>query len=269
MDLSIRKYKRLNTNLLQYILGESIFKGGLVYREHLDSTNKYAKELCEKGAREGTIVVAEYQSAGKGRMRRKWLAKPRANLLFSVVLRPKDTVEALFLLNCAGSVALVKGLEQECKLEAGIKWPNDIYVGGRKLGGLLGEFSIRSGMLDYVVIGIGLNVNWAPEQMGPGSERATSVWAETGKRICRTRLLGNILIHVQDCYHMLGSGNKDTLLQIYKHYSIILGRKVKIVDEDEIIHAKAIDIMQDGTLMVASDDGTSKYLKWGDVSLRL
>ncbi|RLB21913.1 MAG: hypothetical protein DRG71_07725 [Deltaproteobacteria bacterium] len=68
---------------------------------------------------------------------------------------------------------------------------------------------------------------------------------------------------------MLGSGNKDTLLQIYKHYSIILGRKVKIVDEEEIIQAKAIDIMQDGTLMVASDDGMSKYLKWGDVSLRL
>ena len=268
MDPS-NKYKPLDTSLLKDLLKDSIFKGNLIYKEHLDSTNRYAKELSENGAQEGTVVVAEYQSAGRGRMTRRWLAEPRTNLLFSVLLRPKASIKELFIFNCTASVAIVEGLWEVCRIGSGIKWPNDIYVGGKKIAGILAEFSIKSAVVEYVVIGIGLNVNWAPDQVGAGPEGATSVLAESGKRVCRTRLLASILLRLGEYYHMVVSGNKKSLLDTYRNYSMVLGRKVKIIDGGKTLQARAIDIREDGTLVVESEQGVLKFLKWGDVSLRL
>ncbi len=266
---STSTYKPLDIALLNNILSGSMFSRRIVYREKLDSTNRYARALCEQGAPEGTVVVAEYQSAGRGRKSRKWLAEPRSNLLFSIVLRPGNDPGLLFLLNCAASLAIVKVLFSELGLKAGIKWPNDIYVGSKKLAGLLGEFSMAEGELDYVVLGIGLNVYWSPRNIEEGQRGATCIQEETGQQICRTRLLGSILVCFEAKYRLLGSGQEHRILNPYKDNSIVLGREVEIIEDGETIRGIADDIAIDGSLTLISGDGLRKSVRWGDVSVRI
>ncbi len=270
LSRTISTYKPLNVALLKSMLTGSMFEGQLVYRGQVDSTNKYARELAEgRAAPEGTVVVAEYQSAGKGRMSRKWFSEPGANLLFSVLLRPRGSVQDLFFLNCAASIAVVEVLEEQCSLKATIKWPNDVYVGDRKLAGLLGEFSMAQGKLDFVILGIGLNVHWAPGREAEGPHEATSILRETDRRVCRTRLLASILLRFEHDYRMLEGGRTDLILSTYKKRSAVIGREVEVIDQDEKMVGQAVDIDAEGSLIVIGRSGVKKTFKWGDVSIRL
>lgn len=246
-----------------------MFCGRIFYYETLDSTNRLARDLSESGADQGTVVVAEYQSAGKGRMNRKWVALPRSSLLFSVILRPRCKVDCLFLINAVAALGIVYTMRSRLGLNAMVKWPNDVYVGGKKLAGVLGEFSLSKGILEYVVVGIGLNVHWAPDMTEEGAESAVCVDEISGGVQCRTRLLGSILRGLEKVYSIFEAGKVDSLLAAYRRNSAVLGRDINVIDGNRVLSCKAIDIMGDGTLVVVSQGGQEIKLRWGDVSLRL
>ncbi|RLB19531.1 MAG: biotin--[acetyl-CoA-carboxylase] ligase [Deltaproteobacteria bacterium] len=269
MQASATKCKLLNLTILEQTLEDSMFSGRLIYEKSLDSTNRLAKSLCEKGAAEGTVVVAEHQSAGRGRMGRAWLAEPSTNLLFSVVLRPGLGMERLFLVNAVGALAIADAVAQKTSLHVGIKWPNDIYVGRAKLAGILSEFSMKSPRLEYVIVGIGLNVHWSPPQLDPPADHATSILKETGRHVCRTDLLSSLLLIMERYYLRLKQGDAAGILEAYKKRSIVLGKRIMVFLEEQGLGCMAVDIEDNGTLRVITEKGKEIRLRWGDVSLRL
>ncbi|RLB42664.1 MAG: biotin--[acetyl-CoA-carboxylase] ligase [Deltaproteobacteria bacterium] len=270
------QYKALNLNLLNKILAGSMFSGRIYYKESVDSTNKVARNLGDSGAPHGTVVVSEYQSAGKGRMRRKWFAPQGVNLLFSVILRPQsmrakreEWQDDMFLFTAVAAISLVNAMKAMCGVEGQIKWPNDIYLGGKKLAGILGEFSFDSCFLEYVIVGVGVNVHWAPAEREVGGQRATCIDAETGSPTCRTKLLGDILLEMERQYRCLEADGKHKILSTYKANSVVLGREITVVDRGNVAVCKAIDILADGSLLVLDRGNNQRSLRWGDVSLRL
>ena len=166
----------------------------------IESTSTKARELAEQGAPEGTLVVAEYQTRGKGRMSRPWESPAGQNLLFSLILRPTLPPQETFQLIRLVSVALCRTIALESHLEVKIKWPNDLYCLGKKMAGILAEFAAEAGRLDYVVIGVGLNVNWSPADLPEEAQPATSIFKETGARASRLDILVSLLSEVEQLY---------------------------------------------------------------------
>jgi BirA family biotin operon repressor/biotin-[acetyl-CoA-carboxylase] ligase len=182
----------------------------LEFFEETTSTNSVALEWAEAGAPEGALVVAEHQSAGRGRWGRSWLSEPGAALLFSLVVRPSLPIGRVALISTAVGVACAEGLEQVTGVSARLKWPNDITVRTRKLGGVLVETRVVSGRLEAAVVGVGINVHWDPAAMpaeiSPG---ATSVATELeraglGPPPARAELLAAVLERFEEHYDALG-----------------------------------------------------------------
>ena len=170
----------LRSRLSQSPLGKNI-----IFRDTLHSTNTLAKELAGEGAVHGTLVLAEEQTAGRGRMGRPWFSPKYKNLLVSLLLRPPTPAEEVFIFTMVLAIAAIDGMEKVCGLRVSIKWPNDLYAGRKKLGGILTEFSALGKRVEYVVLGLGLNVNWNPGDGEGMLYPATSVFYETGKKISR------------------------------------------------------------------------------------
>ena len=276
LDQSNPQYKPIDLHLLESIISSTVFSGRILYRTSVDSTNILARKLSEEGYPLGTIVVTDYQRSGRGRMSRKWLSDPGSNLLFSAILRPTGVavqqstgVKSLFLFNAIAAVAMVEAIRCEYGLKSLIKWPNDVYLAKKKLAGILSEFSLNSGIIEYVVVGVGLNVHWAPSELADNGEVATCIDAETGKPACRTRLLGAILVRMDKHYRGLEAGQREGILDCYKAYSAVLGKEIRVDDGKDVSVCRGVDILPDGTLVVVGRDGEQRFLRWGDVSLRL
>ena len=196
-------------SILRKKLGQSIFARAIVFHEILDSTNRLAKELGTKGAPEGTLVLCEEQTAGRGRMGRRWLSPRHANLLFSILLRPKIPPDKVFLLTMLLALAAIDAIGELYALKAMIKWPNDLYVGRKKLGGILTEFSTWNKTVEYVVLGLGLNANWRPADEEGMLYAATSILVETGGEVSREDLLVGILEKLEPYYRKMSSGRLE------------------------------------------------------------
>jgi BirA family biotin operon repressor/biotin-[acetyl-CoA-carboxylase] ligase len=259
----------LNSEAVRRMLAGSLFAADVVYLERIDSTNRLAKELASSGAPEGTVVIAETQTAGRGRMGRHWVSPGHLNLLFSVVVRPKCPSEALFGLTMAMALGATEAIRERCGLVAKIKWPNDLYVGSKKLGGLLSEFALEERLVTYAVLGLGLNVNWSPRQEKEILQPATSIIDETGKRTPRGELLATILRRFEILYQRLRSGDLEAILRYRNEHCMILGREVLITGQGEGVRGMAVRIDRDGALVIREEDGTEKRVVSGEVSLRL
>lgn len=259
---------RLRLDLLRDGLGRSLFAGNIVYQETLDSTNDIAKEMALQGAPEGTLVLTDEQRAGRGRRGRSWLSPGRSNLLFSVLLRPVLDPDRVFVLTMILALAAVDALKKIAGLPTMIKWPNDLYVGHKKLAGILTEFSTRERALEYVILGLGLNVNWYPDDGTQVSGLATSVLAETGARISRSRLLLEILRGFENSLLKVLKGEIDGFYRKWNEISLIIGRQVVIEAEREKIYGKAIRIDEGGALIVQDKEGKQERIISGDVSVR-
>jgi len=264
-----RDSERLNPDIITGILGSSIFSKNLVFRERLTSTNLLAKELALKGAPEGTIVLAEEQTEGKGRMERRWMSPAYKNLLFSILLRPSLPGEKVFTLTMILSLAITGEIKAKYRLDVMIKWPNDLCINQKKVGGILTEFSIRDKRMEYVILGLGLNVNWMPEKDNGLIYPATSILAESGRMISRNRLSSGILKRFEGYYQDVLSGKEGRFYKRWNHLSAVIGRDVEIISQDEIIMGKALRIDRQGALILKDDQGEEKRMLSGDVSLRL
>lgn len=213
------------------------------------STNDVARRLAEDGAPDGAVVVAEEQTHGKGRMGRKWESPP-SGLYMSVILRPRIRPSEASRITLLAGVAVASALES-LGVEPRIKWPNDIHVGGRKIAGILTELSAEVDRINYVVLGIGINIRDCPEG-------ATSVLAEVGA-FPRARVAGLVLSHLDRLYR----GDWADSLDMWKKMSDTLGQWVRVSTLTGVLEGRAIDIDPDGVL-VLDIDGRHERVFAGD-----
>ena len=215
------------------------------------------------------MVVTEEQSAGRGRRGRSWFSPPGANLLFSVLLRPPMEGDRVFTLTMILALAAVGAVQEKNGLAVGIKWPNDLYVGTRKLAGILTEFSVREKQVDWAVLGMGVNVSWHPEVPQGNGAPATSLLVETGHPVSRTELLVEILHRLEGFYGEILAGGVGRLYEDWNRHCLIIGREVTVESDAETIQGRAIRIDEDGALVIEIRTGEEHRVLCGDVSLRL
>lgn len=220
------------------------------YLEKCDvSSQDIAKKEADEGAPEGTVIVCGSMKVGRGRFGRKWYAPP-GGLWFTTIIRPWR-VEKPSLISLMSGVAVAEVLKLLLGIEAGLKWPNDVVVAGRKVAGILAEGVAEGGALKYILLGIGVNVNnKLPEEL---SEIATTLKSVVGRDVPRATLLAAMLGRLWRLYRMLEEGNYADILRRWKDLSVVLGKyiEVKLVGE-EIVKGVAIDIDSVGRLIVAT-----------------
>ncbi|HET9551793.1 MAG TPA: biotin--[acetyl-CoA-carboxylase] ligase [Anaeromyxobacteraceae bacterium] len=235
--------------------------------EELGSTNDQAKELAEQGAEHGEVVVAERQTAGRGRRGRAWLSTARRNVTFSVVLRPEELPPARAAeLTLVAAVAVCDALRQ-AGVDAGIKWPNDVLVGGRKIAGILTEMEAEADRVHWVVLGVGVNVNARLEDFPPELRgEATSVLLERGQPAPRSLFLAACLTGIEDWYDRHAEGGFAPIRAAWRERSVTLGREVSVRTDGGEVLGRAEDIDEAGALLVRTPRGLERILS-GDVAL--
>lgn len=237
------------------------------FHEVIDSTNLRAKHIAIESEEEDVLIVADRQDAGRGRLGRTWLSESGTGLWSSLLLRPNIEPEAAFQLTLIAAVSVARAIEQVTQLEAKIKWPNDILVNKRKVCGILTEMSAEWQHVNYLVLGIGINVNQTafPEEI---AAIASSLALELGQAVNRLALL-EAMIEALDYYRvaLVDENRSAELLQVYREKSATLGQRVKVIGKEERI-GTALDMNEAGALYVAFEDGTKGYVNHGEVSVR-
>ncbi|TAJ07042.1 MAG: biotin--[acetyl-CoA-carboxylase] ligase [Nitrospirae bacterium] len=263
----------LTREAIQALLRTKRFGRTLHVLQETTSTNHEAMKLAQQGAPDGTVLVAETQTAGKGRLGRSWYSPPGDNLYCSVILRnqPADNLTGwLSVIPLLSAVAVARAIQRVADLKPLLKWPNDILAGDRKLGGLLCESSLSGPSTTFVVVGIGLNVNGSREGF-PEDIRdiATSIAAETGRPCDRASLLASILLELELYSETLLTRPPDTFLSEYARLCSTLGRRVRVsLSEGQTIEGLADSIAPDGSLRIVRDPasgGGTIEVRAGDV----
>ncbi|KJS15399.1 MAG: biotin [Peptococcaceae bacterium BRH_c4b] len=243
-------------------LGRNIY-----YLDSTSSTNHVARELAAGGAPEGTLVVAEAQAGGRGRMSRGWYSPHALDVLCSLILRPELPPAEAPPVTMLAAVALARAVKDISGIKAGIKWPNDLLVNGKKLCGILSEMNAEMERVNFLVVGMGVNVNTErfPEEL---SEIATSLKIESGAFVSRRLLLQKMLYQFEQLYGLwLARGFKPVLAE-WKENCVTLNCPVRVISARETLEGWAEDVDDTGALLLRLPDGSLKQLLAGDVSLR-
>ncbi len=245
-----------------------VFGNQIDYHDQINSTNERAKQLARQGALHGTIVIAEEQLQGKGRLGRFWYSPSGTGIWLSMILRPKILPFEAPKLTLLAGVAAARTIQQVAHLTPEIKWPNDILLKGKKVSGILTEMSAEMDAINFVVVGIGINVNLLPEHFGPELEDiATSLAIQKGEKISRVQLLQCFLLEIEALYEeFLHNGFEDILAE-WKQWTNLLGRRVKITMLSHEFFATIVDIADSGALVVEREDGERQHVVSGEVSL--
>ncbi len=272
------------------------FIGADIYLfDAIDSTNDYAHKLAKEGAKEGTVVLSESQSKGKGRLGRTWFSPSGANIYLSVILRPQMPSTQITLLTFAAAIAVAKAIRDAANLDADIKWPNDILIKGKKVAGILSEmeanknppippFKIplsppllkgdigglsggKGGLnVRFAIIGIGINVNLGlndiPTEL---KDKATSIKSETGIAADRTNLICRVLENLEEWYNLFERNRVNDINEEWKSLAITIGRDVKVQSGNSFIEGRAVDIDESGALLIKDRNGVIQKALSGDV----
>ena len=238
----------------------------MVYYPSLSSTSEVLKALAARGAPEGTLVITDQQTAGKGRLGRKWLASPGTSLLLSLLFRPDLAPNQAPRLTMICSLSIAEAIEGLTGLSVGLKWPNDIFIRGKKAGGILTESGTTGGHLDYVIVGMGLNVNLAVSALPELRGMATSLSQELGREVARLELLWGILAEIEARYDSLKRGESPH--EEWAARLITLGREVQVTTPDAVLVGRAEGVDADGALILCLPDGQRRRVLAGDVTLR-
>jgi BirA family biotin operon repressor/biotin-[acetyl-CoA-carboxylase] ligase len=238
----------------------------LHYLLEVDSTNTHARRLAESGAAEGEIVIAELQTLGRGRLGRSWFSPPYVNLYLSVILRPKLAPLAAPQITLMAAVALADTVASFGPCEPVIKWPNDILVFGKKLAGILTESSLTSDGIDFVILGIGVNLNFPAAHMPRElRERATSLIELSRDPVNREAFLRRLIQDLERCYGILEESGFDAIASRWNSRFTLRGKRVRVEMTDEVILGAARGIDRDGALLVEDDTGKMRRVVAGDV----
>lgn len=235
----------------------------------IDSTNLKAKQLANEGKPEGTVVVAESQTKGKGRLGRKWVSPSGKGVWVSFILRPPILPVKATQLTFVIAVAMVHSLKNIGISDVQIKWPNDILIHRRKVAGILTELSAEIDCVNYVIVGIGINVNQDtfefPEEF---KDKATSLKEACGHKVSRIKVLQSVLKEVEHFYYLYLENGFGEIINLWRENSVTLGKEVEVISGTEKITGLAIDIDEEGCLLVKDREGKVNKIVAGDVSLR-
>lgn len=236
----------------------------------IDSTSSEVKRRAMAGAQEGLVITAEEQTAGRGRRGRSFHSPKSSGLYFSVLLRPKCSLEDLSNLTAWVAVAVAEGIESICGEKIAIKWTNDLLLKGKKVSGILTELSVESetGFVEFVVVGVGINVNHKSSDFPEELQGFTSSMAEeTGKIQCRICLCREILRSLNRMYTAFPE-KKEDYLQYYRENCYTIGRDIQVVQGENRRSGTALDVDDEFRLLVEYGDGSQETLRAGEVSIR-
>lgn len=255
MELSAENLRRgLNTRFI----GQHI-----IYYQSLPSTMDVAREKGWGGAAEGTLVIAENQTAGRGRLHRSWVS-PGGGITLSLILRP--TITQLPQMIMIASLGVVNAIGKVTGVQADIKWPNDVLIKGKKVCGILIENQLRGGTVEFSVIGIGLNVNMDVSVYAEIADIATSLSVELGREVSRIEVLQALLAEMERLYLLVKDG--QSLHHLWRKRLITLGQEVQVAGGETLDVGVAEDVDPDGSLLLRHPDGSLLRIVAGDVTLR-
>jgi BirA family biotin operon repressor/biotin-[acetyl-CoA-carboxylase] ligase len=222
-----------------------------------------ARQEINNGAPEGTAIIAERQTAGRGRLKRTWITTD-GNIAVSIIIYPpKKYLQSLIML---GSLAVANAIKNTTGIKCQLKWPNDVLIHGKKVCGILIEIKTHIDRLDYAIFGIGINVNMKTSDYPELKSQATSLSEETDKPVSRIKLLRQLFIEMERLYSGLLSGK--SLYADWRHSLTTIGKAVRIQSGDSTLEGTAESVNEDGSLMLRLVDGTLMRITIGDVSLR-
>ena len=251
-------------NVLNSFLNTEFMGRNSVFKEEIDSTNNLAKRENQKP--NGTVFVADFQTNGRGRRGNIWISKKNEGLWFSILLKPDKKLDKAFCITLLSGLAVSNALSKLTGIKTGIKWPNDIVYNNKKVCGILSEISYKNSEIDYIVLGIGINLN-TEEFDREIKNIATSVFLETGKKVNKEMLLAEILNELEPLYFDYIKNGMKNIIDDYKMNCVTLNKEVLVVLGDIQYRAYAKDITDDGELIV-NFNGENKKISSGEVSVR-
>ncbi|MDP3878821.1 MAG: biotin--[acetyl-CoA-carboxylase] ligase [Dehalococcoidales bacterium] len=234
-----------------------------IYFPSLTSTMDIARQEARQGAAEGTVIIADEQTAGRGRLQRAWLS-PGGSIAVSVILRPPlDHLPSLVML---ASLSVVHSIKLTTGLKAQIKWPNDVLLYGKKVCGILIENDLKGRRVNHAIIGIGINVNLKLSDFPEIRQIATSLSDELGGAVSRLDVLRSLLVEMERLY--LGLSTGGTVYEEWRDNLVTLGKRVRVTTGEGVYEGTAEDVARDGSLLVRGGDGKLNRIVAGDVTLR-
>lgn len=258
--MDLMSSQNINHELKTKFIGKNI-----IHFETIDSTNTYSKSIAMKEP-EGTVVISEEQTKGRGRLGRIWDSKAHEGIWMSIILKPDILPYKSTFLTIIAGASIAKALN-DLGIKVGIKWPNDIILNGKKLCGILTELSAEIERINYIVLGIGMNVK-NKDFPSDIENIATSLYKE-GYEISRVDIVRYILCELEKNYiRYIVDGDKKSIIDIYKKYSVVLNKNIYIIKNEEKELVNCIDINLDGNLIVKRSDGSIDEIISGEVSVR-
>jgi len=257
--------QEMKGNINTEVIGQN-----LAFFEQVDSTNLYAKRIAEGGFLDGTVIMADEQLNGRGRMGRNWVSPKGKGIWMTIMLKPKINPADASKVTLLAACAVCKAIEEISGLYTKIKWPNDIVLNGKKLCGILTEMSAEIDEINYLIIGIGVNVNIELEDFPKELQAiATSIKIEKGDEVIRKELAAAIINNFERYYKcFIKTGSIKDYINEYKERSAILGKEVRVTSSTLEIQGTVVDISEDGQLQLELQDGTIKEIISGEVSVR-
>lgn len=258
----------MKQEILSYLPGD--FPWQVHWFDTIDSTNTRAKTMAQQGAPHGTVLVAGMQTGGRGRMGRSFSSPAGQGVYLSIILRPEVPAQELLHLTCAAAVAMCNAVENICAHRPGIKWINDLIVQSKKLGGILTELSVdpKTSLVRYAVIGVGINCAQKQEDF-PEELRDTAISLEmvTGSPVSRARLAAAMIQSFMEMDSSLLT-KQQTVMDAYRSNCITLGKEIILLRGEDSCHATALDIEDDGALLIRYPDGTLQRVQSGEAQVR-
>jgi BirA family biotin operon repressor/biotin-[acetyl-CoA-carboxylase] ligase len=221
-----------------------------------------ATQLALKGVSEGAVVLAETQTKGRGRLGRVWYSPKYKGLYFSLILRPKISLDKASIITLLAGVSICEAIKEASGLDAQIKWPNDIFMGNKKIGGILTEIKAEVDEVNFVVVGVGLNINNDSKSLIAGS---TSLKEEKGAHLTRLGILQKVLCRFENNYLALEKKGARPIIDKWRQFALTLGHRVKVCSHRVRIEGVAFDIDSDGGLLIRNDSGITEKVIAGDV----
>lgn len=235
----------------------------VIYYPSLTSTMEVARQEAQQGAAEGTVILADEQTAGRGRLNRVWLS-PRGSLALSIILYPGLAyLPSLIML---ASLAVVHSIEEATGLKSQIKWPNDVLINGKKVSGILIESNVQGGKVNYAIIGIGINVNLRLADFPEIRPIAASLSDELGKDVSRLNVIRCLLVEIERLYLALSTGG--TVYEGWRDRLVTLNKRVRVKSGETVYEGVAESVARDGSLRLRGSDGSLTRIVAGDVTLR-
>ncbi len=253
----------IEASLETKIIGKKIY-----YYDQTHSTNDIADQLARDGASEGTCVLAEFQTRGRGRLARNWIAPKGKNILLSVIFRPQLDIRHVPLMTLISAIAVSRTLET-LGFNPKIKWPNDVYIGNKKVAGILTEMVSEQDAIKHLIIGIGINVNLSLSDLPKDIEnKATSLSILTGHHMDRKILLKELLYELEKIYSLITSSQYEKIIEEWSKLSMLSGRWVEIFSGEKKIEGIVLGIDSSGALLLKLENGFVESILSGDIQLK-